>query len=194
MKQKSKKLKLLAFLLTFALVAGMLPSGITTVLADDGGEVAEETGTTDPVEEQEESADSCKLNEGCTLQNGHGGDCVIAETEEAEEIIGTASTTENTQAEEGTEETSGGVIAAASVQAMIDAMPSVDELAAMDTEEQSEVYIAFLAACEAYDALSVEDQDNVDDSLLDEIANYFNGLVSVASENGTVYVAKVNDT
>ncbi|MCD7762320.1 MAG: Cna B-type domain-containing protein, partial [Lachnospiraceae bacterium] len=71
------------------------------------------------------------------------------------------------------------------VQTMIDDLPAVDNLKVMNTEELNEVYMLAQDACDAYDALSEEEQEQVDDAKLDEVFEYFNGLTMTLEETVT---------
>jgi len=99
---------------------------------------------------------------------------------------------EQNEATEETKEEDGSTLsdAAQKVQDMIDALPSVDELAAMDSDGQNDVYEKLQAASEAYDELAEEEQKTVDDSVLDKLFEYFNSL-TVTTENTENYVAVV---
>jgi len=66
---KRGKKKGIAFILTFAMVAAAMLSGTSMVFAAE----ADETGS-------EMNGSACTLTEGCTLENGHDGDCSVAET------------------------------------------------------------------------------------------------------------------
>ncbi|MCC8066584.1 MAG: InlB B-repeat-containing protein, partial [Clostridiales bacterium] len=98
----------------------------------------------------------------------------------------------NITSENSTEANTEDETSAAAVQEMIDALPSVNELSDMTTEEQLEVYYATQEADEAYQALSDEEKESVDDSLLDELFDYFNGEMTTTADY-TVEVA-VNET
>ncbi|MCD8006717.1 MAG: right-handed parallel beta-helix repeat-containing protein [Oscillospiraceae bacterium] len=143
--------RLMCIIISVLMIVSLLP---TAAFATD------ESGDSNPVVESTADAD-----EGDAEESGETEEVVEAEAEEAAEA---------------TEETTVSA-AAQAVQSMIDALPTVDEVAAMDTDGQNEVYTAFLEACEAYDALSEEDQATVDDSALDTLSDYFNGMVSTTA-------------
>ncbi|MCD8052453.1 MAG: VaFE repeat-containing surface-anchored protein, partial [Lachnospiraceae bacterium] len=133
------------------------------------GEAAEET------EEAEETKDTAETEETAA---------------EAVTILGVAAATE----EETAEEESSLTEAAQAVQDMIDALPSVDDLEGMDTDELNEAYDAILAADEAWQALSGEEQESVDDSKLDELYEYFNTLTTTTALTGTSKYVSVSKT
>ncbi|MCD8107018.1 MAG: hypothetical protein LUE20_03515 [Oscillospiraceae bacterium] len=72
--------------------------------------------------------------------------------------------------------------AAQAVQAAIDALPTVDEVATMDTEGQNEVYYQASAIWDAFYDLTEEEQAQVDLTALETLADYFNGLIMVATD------------
>ncbi|MCD8329922.1 MAG: hypothetical protein LUC27_04425 [Lachnospiraceae bacterium] len=92
-------------------------------------------------------------------------------------------------AEETAEEESSLSEAAQAVQDMIDTLPSVDDLEGMDTDELNEAYDAILAADEAWQALSEEEQESVDDSKLDELYEYFNTLTMTTASGKSTKVS-----
>ncbi|MCD8036405.1 MAG: Cna B-type domain-containing protein [Clostridiales bacterium] len=74
------------------------------------------------------------------------------------------------------------------VQAMIDALPTVDELDEMDSEELLEAYYQLEEVYAAYETLSEEDQASIDDSVFDELFDYFNNMTATAEDEfGTTY-------
>ncbi|MCD7893284.1 MAG: Cna B-type domain-containing protein, partial [Erysipelotrichaceae bacterium] len=80
------------------------------------------------------------------------------------------------------------------VQALIDALPDVSELASMTTNELNEVNTALDAANDAYYELSDEDQALVDDSKLAELYNYFSGAISTVDDSGSNSITTVDAT
>ncbi|MCD7746339.1 MAG: InlB B-repeat-containing protein [Lachnospiraceae bacterium] len=81
------------------------------------------------------------------------------------------------------------------VEALIDTLPTVDEIAEMDTDGQNEIYTDASEICDAYYALSEEDQEMVSniDALWD-VLDYFSGTVSMADEEGeTVSVDYIDE-
>ena len=80
------------------------------------------------------------------------------------------------------------VCAICNVQALIDELPSADELAEMTTEEQNAAYEQYLAACDAWDSLSEEEQESIDVSLLHELSEWFNEQIQMFSEDGVAFV------
>ncbi|MCD7888215.1 MAG: LPXTG cell wall anchor domain-containing protein [Clostridiales bacterium] len=72
-------------------------------------------------------------------------------------------------------------LTAEEVQALIDALPTADEVAAMTTAEQTEVYTQLQAAYEAYEVLTAEEQALMDASAMDALFEYFEGQVTVTA-------------
>ena len=71
------------------------------------------------------------------------------------------------------------------VQAMIDALPTVEELENADDEKVDEVYAAVQDVCDALDKLSEEELEQVNTEKLDALLEWFNGQVA-ALDDGTV--------
>ncbi|MCC8075676.1 MAG: LPXTG cell wall anchor domain-containing protein [Clostridiales bacterium] len=67
---------------------------------------------------------------------------------------------------------------AGEVQALVDALPTAEEVAEMDSDEQLEVYTQLQTAYDAYETLPAEDQVSMDVSVIDALFAYFNGQVS----------------
>lgn len=84
------------------------------------------------------------------------------------------------------------ILSAVGVQSMIDALPSVGELAEMTKEERDKAYTQYLEACTAYDGLSREEQTKVDDSLLNELNEWFNEQLKPTDDISEDDVASVN--
>ncbi|MCD7764148.1 MAG: InlB B-repeat-containing protein, partial [Lachnospiraceae bacterium] len=128
-----------------------------------------------------------------------------AETETAS--IGTSDSNETTSTESSTETMTTGTEAAAETEqtvaaavcshgnqadecaiceaeALIDALPSVAELSAMDTEELNDIYDQASAICDSYYELSDDEQEQVSniDALWD-VLDYFNGSISTADDD-----------
>ncbi|MCD7843845.1 MAG: hypothetical protein LUG17_04385, partial [Clostridiales bacterium] len=71
------------------------------------------------------------------------------------------------------------------VQALMDSLPSVEEVAAMDNDGQLEAYTQAQTANDAYESLSETEQAEVDVTALDALFEYFNGLtMAIADEDG----------
>ncbi len=69
------------------------------------------------------------------------------------------------------------------VQALIDALPTLEELQAMTREEQDAVYEKLQAANEAYEALTDEQKATVTGAeLFDSLFDCFNGMVNALAE------------
>ena len=67
------------------------------------------------------------------------------------------------------------------VQTQIDALPTAAEVGAMSQEKQQSAYIQAQNVWDAYDALTEEQQVQVDASKLTELLDYFNGQVAVTA-------------
>ncbi len=66
------------------------------------------------------------------------------------------------------------------VQAMIDTLPTAEELSGMSEDEQSEVYHALQAACDAYEALTDEQKEEITGAeIFDSLSAFFNGMVNL---------------
>ncbi|MCD7954504.1 MAG: hypothetical protein LUG93_01850 [Lachnospiraceae bacterium] len=72
------------------------------------------------------------------------------------------------------------------VEALIDELPGVDEIAQMDVEEQNDVYTQASDICDIYyDELTEDEQEQVSNiGELWEILDYFSGLVSLTAGKG----------
>ena len=72
-----------------------------------------------------------------------------------------------------------------SVQALIDALPTAEALAAMSREEQDAVYADLQAAYEAYEALTDEGQQEVTGAeIFDGLFAVFNGMTNTLADSG----------
>ena len=70
------------------------------------------------------------------------------------------------------------------VQDMIDALPTVEELKAMDTEEQSAVYTDLQAAYDAYEALTDDEKQEVTGAdIMDDLFDVFNGMTNALADS-----------
>lgn len=78
--------------------------------------------------------------------------------------------------------------AVATVQALIDALPAVDELDGMDDDDAMAVYEAFQAACEAYyDTLTEEQQAQLKNTeKLAALSDWFNAQVAPLENSGDI--------
>ena len=75
-----------------------------------------------------------------------------------------------------------GNTATLSVQAMIDTLPSVEEVKSLSLDEQREVYDRLQRACDAYEALSGEEQGQIDGAeILEELFCWFNSQIAPAA-------------
>ena len=97
---------------------------------------------------------------------------------------------ENQSAEqEEQQEDSAAKQAVAAVQALIDALPAVDELDGMDDDDAMAVYEAFQAACDAYyDTLTEEQQAQLKNTeKLAALSDWFNAQVAPLENSGDIY-------
>ncbi len=99
------------------------------------------------------------------------------ETEEADEAEETFDPEESLLIAAG----ESGAITTEDVQALIAALPTVDEVAAMTAAEQLEVYVQLEAAYEAFCMLTTEEQALMDASAMDALFEYFDGMVTALS-------------
>ncbi|MCC8079966.1 MAG: hypothetical protein LIO57_07940, partial [Oscillospiraceae bacterium] len=83
--------------------------------------------------------------------------------------------------------------AAADLQAQIDALPSVSEVAAItDSYERLDVYYYTSDLWDAYYELSEDEQSTVNTSVLEALSDYFNGMVSTVADTVTLPDAEDN--
>lgn len=139
------KKRILASLMCVCLLVGLLP---TAALAteDTAGE-----------------ATACTVTEGCTLEDGHEGECVLSD--EAADDLADASSGEYDVDED--------TIIISAIQERIDALPDADTLADMDEGEQAEVYAEVCDIYDAIDELTDEEADELDASALEDTAAFF---------------------
>ena len=113
-----------------------------------------------------------------------------ANGEEQQENQPAAPKQENQSAEqEEQQEDSAAKQAAATVQALIDALPAVDELDGMDDDDAMAVYEAFQAACDAYyDTLTEEQQAQLKNTeKLAALSKWFNAQVAPLAWSGDIF-------
>ena len=78
--------------------------------------------------------------------------------------------------------------AVAAVQALIDALPAVDELDGMDSDTLNEAYMAVQSAYDAYETLSEEQQAQVTGAdRFEELFGWFNSQVAPLADSGNIY-------
>ena len=96
---------------------------------------------------------------------------------------------ENQSAEqEEQQEDSAAKQAVATVQALIDALPAVDELDGMDSDTLNEAYMAVQSAYDAYETLSEEQQAQVTGAdRFEELFGWFNSQVAPLEDSGNIY-------
>ncbi|MCD8397987.1 MAG: InlB B-repeat-containing protein, partial [Lachnospiraceae bacterium] len=204
--------KLLSVVLAFCLVAGMIPDAAFAqdeiLVVSSEGEAA--TGTTEVSTEAStasaQTEEATEAAEAATETVAAGTEAAAeneaAETETATEAVAEAATeTAETETETAASTCSHGndaeTCAICEVEALIAALPTVDEIAAMDTDGQNEIYTLASEICDAYYALSEEEQEQVSniDTLWD-VLDYFSGGISEADDGSseTYYVDESGTT
>lgn len=176
--KKARCRKWLAVVLSLALALSMLP----------GAAFAEE------VEPPAEETLSCQLTEGCTLEQGHEGECVVEEPEEEPADVpeeqpgeipaesgGEDSGTQPTQPENSL--TPEEPTAVEQIQERIDALPDVAALEAMTEDGRNAVYNEMLDIYDAIDAMA-EGKDQLDIAGLEVAAEWFNGQTEQVTDDG----------
>ena len=79
--------------------------------------------------------------------------------------------------------------AVATVQELIDALPTTDKLTTMTKDEQNAVYADLQAAYEAYEALTEDEQALLTGTeVFESLFHFFNGMVNLLAENGVSYL------
>ncbi|MCD8324748.1 MAG: InlB B-repeat-containing protein [Clostridiales bacterium] len=157
MKRKTRKMKWIALLMAAALVLTTTQSGLVAAVAEE-----ETTGT------------ACELTEGCTLENGHEGECVVEET--------TVSVTLE------------------SVQALIDALPEASEITSDNTSDvEAQLDAIDAAKSELYDAGGDVDSLNMTKydaacAALTALEGEENGEPEIVTEANTTSVAQIGGT
>ena len=85
--------------------------------------------------------------------------------------------------------------AAEQVQALLDALPTADELTAMNAEEQQIVYADLYTAYDAYEALSDEEQQEVIGAdIFEDLFAFFNGMTNTLADGGFTVEGGTLDT
>ncbi|MCD8116203.1 MAG: InlB B-repeat-containing protein [Oscillospiraceae bacterium] len=200
--------KWLSILLIIVLCVGMLPGA---VLADETDGVYIDETSADIAEVELEGAETPAVESAETLVEEAAEEPIeeITEAPAEESVEGNSeespveepveeglaetvivdSTAEVSAEETATEETDEGTTAVQTVQTLIDALPTADELAALDDEALNQVYARAQAANDAYETLTAEEQAQVDDSKLDELFELFNSMtdtMELTAEGGTL--------
>lgn len=143
------KKRLLAVLLTMAMLFSVLPA---SALAAEGDTAAE----------------PCTVTEGCTLEAGHEGECVLPDEPETQE--GDSNSYYEFEDVYGIDEDT---VVISPIQVRINALPGADTLAEMDGDEQTEVYAEVCDIYDAIDELTDEEAEALDVSALEEAAAFF---------------------
>ena len=167
--------KRLAWLLAMAMMLTALPVG---VLAEEKDAPGEET----PVCSCEAACTAGAMNTDCPICGDEGaapencGKYQASEQDGAGEEPGDAAPQEPSAIEQ--------------VQTVIDALPTAEELKAMDAEGQQAVYADLQAAYDAYEALSDDEKLEVTGAdIMDDLFAVFNGMVdALTGETGDFLV------
>ena len=117
-----------------------------------------------------------------------------ANGEEQQENQPAAPKQENQSAEqEEQQEDSAAKQAVATVQALIDALPAVDELDGMDDGALDAAYMDTQVAYDAYEALTAEQQAQITGAeRFEDLFNWFNGQIALLDGDVTIYPDDVN--
>ncbi len=110
------------------------------------------------------------------------------ETEtESETNVGLLGSTAATICDHGND---AGTCVICEVEALIDELPTIDEISGMDTDGQNEIYTQASDICDIYyDELTEDEQDqvtNIDD--LWEVLDYFSGAISLTAASSITYL------
>ena len=176
------------------LVRGPKPTACTHVCSEESGCV---TKTLNCIHEDKVNADGSKTP---AVHDASCGYAPAVEGKECTFVCGICSVPEETdsETETSTEKTSDSDAetepeeaepdeAVTEVQAMIDALPTVEKVKQMTKDAQKEVYEKAEAAADAYfDGLTAEQQEQVDLKKLMDLMNFFNGQVSTMAEGYTL--------
>ncbi|MCD8046065.1 MAG: hypothetical protein LUE90_05415 [Clostridiales bacterium] len=183
MKRKTRKMKWIALLMAAALVLTTTQSGLVAALAEDVSSEADTGADENSGTEDEEAAEEQSGDSGEDTGSGEESNVSVA-------------------AEEATAETVAELTAVENVQALVAALPSVEDLDEKTTSELNDIYTQLNEAYDAYCELSEEEQAEVGDEeeLFGGLFDYFNSLTVTASEGNEIsaaaddYVAYVGDT
>ena len=212
------KKRLLACLLTAAMLVSLFPLPALALEPDSGGLCPHHT---------EHSFEVCgyvEAVEGQPCGHTHDGDCGFAEAVEGTPCdMDCAETDEDSQivhaegcaytpAVEGAPcqhehgpdcgyipadpgQPCGYVCPICPVQALIDALPTAEELNGMSEDEQDEVYNAFQAACDAYEALTDKQKEEIARTeVFESLFLFFYSTVdTLATQTGVQYVDENGD-
>lgn len=167
--------KILALTTAIAVVAGVLPldGGALSSKITNGGLTVSAAEFTSP-----ETGNGVTPEEDPEVTFSDND----ASVESAETLFTDNDTADNEGAlQDGEEE-----ITVQSVQNLIDALPSQEEVSEMSFEEQEKVYEKLQNAYEAYETLTEEEKAQLTGTdAFDELFDYFNGMVSAAGNVGS---------
>ena len=176
--------KILALTTAIAVVAGVLPldGGVLSSKITNGGLTVSAAEFTSP-----ETGNGVTPEEDPEVTFSDNDVSV----ESAEALFTDNGTADNEGAlQDGEEE-----ITVQSVQNLIDALPSQEEVSEMSFEEQEKVYEELQNAYEAYETLTDEEKSQLTGTdAFDELFDYFNGMVSAAgnAESNDLTVTQSN--
>ena len=176
--------KILALTTAFAVVTGVLPldGGALSSKITNGGLTVSAAEFTSP-----ETGNGVTPEEDPEVTFSDND----ASVESAEALFTDNGTADNEGAlQDGEEE-----ITVQSVQNLIDALPSSEEVSEMSFEEQEKVYEELQNAYEAYETLAEEEKSQLTGmDAFDELFDYFNGMVSAAgnAESNDLTVTQSN--
>ena len=176
--------KILALTTAFAVVTGVLPldGGALSSKITNGGLTVSAAEFTSP-----ETGNGVTPEEDPEVTFSDND----ASVESAEALFTDNDTADNEGAlQDGEEE-----ITVQSVQNLIDALPSQEEVSEMSFEEQEKVYEELQNAYEAYETLAEEEKSQLTGmDAFDELFDYFNGMVSAAgnAESNDLTVTQSN--
>lgn len=186
-KRRNRKLrKAMVYFLTAGLLLS-IGSG-TSVLAGSGEDEAGQTETGNSIqtvqetgppgeqltEQQPETETSGETETNTEVQTEQ------TETETVETGLETASTLSGNDSE-----------AARNVQSLIEALPSVEDVQGMDDTDRQAAYMQTQEVNDAYEALSAEEQAQVDQRKIEALFDYFNSLTTTT---GTISSVQTEDS
>lgn len=197
MKKKRRYRQAAAFLLAAVLILSTGTGSPVFAEAEEtepvtGQEQVTETGTeaskgseseteTEPVTEPESSAETETVTEGETSGESETETEPVTEKEPETQKTPQVQVQSASPAQNQILTVSEIDEAVQNVQDQIDALPTAAEVEAMNQEEQQNTYMQAQSVWDAYDALTAEQQAQVDESKLTELLDYFNGQVAVTA-------------
>ncbi|MCD8294369.1 MAG: MSCRAMM family adhesin SdrC, partial [Clostridia bacterium] len=171
-------------------------TSVENVPANEGsGEIQQDTS--DDTADAKESDINSENESSTDIDNDTNEDVTIDSGEDSVND-GDIDTETNEESEYGSEDWdtdvcphgNGDDCAICAVQALIDALPTVEEVEEMDEDGQIAIYYQAQDACDAYDALSEDEQEQVDITKLEELFDFFNGQIMTVEDDGYYYDEK----